>query len=103
MEKLIEAYKKRLKTAQNLLKKLTNPDDNDARIRITAKVNCYNYFIIELERILEETQNECSGLDLNVDSKNETMVYQQECLNEENCGLSSVKCIYCGKMVLRAN
>jgi len=31
---------------------LNGPEDNEARIRITSQVNCYNFFIFELERFM---------------------------------------------------
>ena len=52
MKNLMESYKKKMKSAETLLVQLNDQEDNDARIRITSQINCYNYFIFELERLM---------------------------------------------------
>lgn len=52
MKNLLETYKKKMKSAQTLLAQLNSPEDSEAHIRITSQVNCYNYFIFELERLM---------------------------------------------------
>lgn len=52
MKNLMGTYRKKLKSAQTLLAQLNGPEDNEARIRITSQVNCYNFFIFELERFM---------------------------------------------------
>lgn len=63
MKNLMETYKKKMKSAQNLLTQLNGPDDSDARIRITSQINCYNYFIFELERLLLTSRREKQRVD----------------------------------------
>lgn len=74
MQELIDVYKKRLKTAQILLSQLNRAEDRDARTRILAKVNCYNYFIFELELLKEkfaeiEEQNSAEGIKITEEVK----------------------------------
>ncbi len=52
MKNLMNTYKKKMKSAQMLLSQLNAPEDSEARMRITSQVNCYNYFIFELERVM---------------------------------------------------
>lgn len=49
MQNLINNYKQKRRIAQNLLDQLSESDDKEAIIRAQANINCYNYFIFELE------------------------------------------------------
>ena len=46
---LIEDYKRRLDTANNMLKEC---DNKESKERITTKASCYRTFIVELERLI---------------------------------------------------
>lgn len=52
MKNLMDTYKMKMKSAKTLLAQLNSTEDNEARIRITSQVNCYNFFIFELERLM---------------------------------------------------
>jgi len=47
IEQLIEDYKRRLKTAENMLKNWELPNKKE---RLETKASCYRTFITELER-----------------------------------------------------
>lgn len=75
MQNLIDVYKKRLKTAQNLLKQLSGPDDKEAFIRAQANINCYNYFIFELE-LLKDKNSRRYNVDLSDLTKSDASICQ---------------------------
>ena len=101
MENLFNTYKKRLKTAQNLLNQLTYSEDKDAIIRISSKIDCYNYIIFELEQI---TKNELNiRNDVNIVKKNKKSFSKTVLLNKKENGLNSVKTISSNEIVLCAN
>jgi len=57
LDNLIEAYKRRLKTAQELVRGV-NPNSVEGNTRLGTKISCYSYFIIELERLKTCLENE---------------------------------------------
>lgn len=97
MEKLIDVYKKRLKIAKDLLDHLPGFENREARIRTRAIVNCYNYFIIELEQEMSPESNKKGSLDLkdvlNIEAKIDLKeIFQRECSCAKNTkSVSSVK------------
>ena len=53
MDTLLEDYKRRLKTANEMIEGLRFKDDaNPDYIRLTTKSSCYRTIISELERVL---------------------------------------------------
>lgn len=75
MKNLIDVYKKKLKFAQNLLNQLNLQNDKDAIIRAQANINCYNYFIFELE-LLKDKNMRRFNVDLSELTKNDISISQ---------------------------
>lgn len=78
MIELIDTYKKKLKVAQNFLEQLGEIEDRDARIRIVAEINCYRYFIVELERVKLEELDSKEELVFRETLKREVTVNEKE-------------------------
>ncbi len=51
---LLEDYKRRLKTANEMLNEKNVMSDSFLYTRIEAKSNCYRTFIVELEQVLNK-------------------------------------------------
>lgn len=55
MKKLLEDYKNRLKTANEMIERLRYKDDaNPDYIKLKAKANCYHNIIFELKGLLDK-------------------------------------------------
>lgn len=57
MEELIESYKRKIETLKQMMndvKKPLNTSSNPDYARLQTKMNCYRYFVVELERLVEK-------------------------------------------------
>ena len=59
MEILLEDYKRRLSTAQEMLNEILN--DSQAE-RINVKINMYKTFIVEIERAIARSKSDSASL-----------------------------------------